>query len=197
MVRNERDRGMGMGMLPLPSSSSSSSTRRNRIYFPSNPPSSQSFIGHLRSRTRLTNLAVGLILLLTISSLLLNASYHFSRDPSDYGRGRDGREYKYATSSGGSKGKGSWDTTIGNEEGRRSIEDTIDRDPRMEKLDHMVMVPGHAIYLGSNPEKVQEDEEWVLEPMQKGKSVGTFIKHVKEGIKVVGSDERALLVFSG
>lgn len=153
------------GMLPLPGSS-----RRPRTYFPSNPSSQPSLLTHLRSRTRLTNLAVVLIILLTTSSILLNAAYYLSppSPPSRLLRNRPG-----------------------------SIEDTILRDPRISALDHLVMVPGHAIWTGHDANKVEEDSEWVLQDMQKGGSVRTFLRHLEMGVEVMKEDERALLVFSG
>jgi hypothetical protein len=106
---------------------------------------------------------------LTISSISLNASYYLSPPPH---RARIG----------------------GN---AASIEDTIDRDPRIKALDHLVMVPGHAIWVGHDSDKVEEDGEWVLEGMQKGGSVRTFLKHLEMGVEVMKEDEGALLVFSG
>jgi hypothetical protein len=67
----------------------------------------------------------------------------------------------------------------------------------MGELDHMVMVPGHAIWLGGDKGRVEEDGEWVLDPMQRGGSVRTFLRHVEMGVEAVKEDERALLVFSG
>lgn len=193
-------------MLPLPSSSTSGS-RRNRIYFPSNPSpsSSQSIIGHLRSRTRLTNLAVGLILLLTASSLVLNLSTYLSEPTPTFVRtsysssstsnSNSESDYSGWTEKGSGYGGGGGGGF--GSEGIRSIEVTIQRDPRMEKLDHMVMVPGHAIWIGHDPTRVEDDEDWVLEPMQKGGSVRTFIRHLEEGVRVMKEDPGALLVFSG
>jgi hypothetical protein len=152
--------------LPLPSSSRS----RPRTYFPSNPSSQTSLLTHLRSRTRLTNLAVSLIILLTISSIALNASYYLSPPLNQV----------YRTNP-----------------RPASIEDTIDRDPRIKALDHLVMVPGHAIWVGHDRDKVEEDGQWVLENMQKGGSVRTFLKHLEMGVEVMKEDEGALLVFSG
>lgn len=59
------------------------------------------------------------------------------------------------------------------------------------------MVPGHAIWLGHDAGRVEDDNEWILEGMQKGGSVKTYVKHIKEGVKVLQEDPNALLVFSG
>jgi hypothetical protein len=79
----------------------------------------------------------------------------------------------------------------------QSIEDTIDRDPRIMGLRNLVMVPGHAIWVGSDPDKVELDSEWVLQGMQKGGSVRTFLRHVEMGVEAMKEDEDALLIFSG
>jgi hypothetical protein len=77
------------------------------------------------------------------------------------------------------------------------IETTIERDKRYADLDHMIMVPGHSIWVGNDPARVKNDEEWILEPMQKGGSVKTFVKHIEEGAALLRKDPKALLVFSG
>jgi hypothetical protein len=59
------------------------------------------------------------------------------------------------------------------------------------------MVPGHAIWTGRDPARVLQDESWVLQPMQKGGSVKTFLKHIEEGAEMLRLDPKALLVFSG
>lgn len=168
---------MGEKSLPLPGSS-----RRPRTYFPLNSSSSSasassssagSWIAHLRSRTRLTNLAVVLILALTLSSVLLNASYYL--DP-----GPPSTRIRTATAL------------------AASIEETIDRDPRIRNLRHLIMIPGHAIWTGHDPLRVEEDGEWVLEPMQRGgRSVRTFLRHIRVGVEMMKEDEGSLLVFSG
>lgn len=175
------------GMLPLPTSSSSaSSSRRPRTYFPSNPSSQQpGLITHLRSRTRLTNLAVVLILCLTISSLLLNASHYLSAP-------------RPSTSASASTPypKGYADPRLARPP--PSIESTIERDPRMTRLTHMIMVPGHAIWTGGDKSRVEEDDQWVLEPMQKGgRSVRTFLRHIELGVEMMKDDPASLLVLSG
>ncbi len=59
------------------------------------------------------------------------------------------------------------------------------------------MVPGHAIWIGQDPHNAEDDDEWILENMQKGGSVKTYIKHIKEGVQIMERDPQALLVFSG
>jgi hypothetical protein len=59
------------------------------------------------------------------------------------------------------------------------------------------MVPGHAIWTGGDVSRVEEDEQWVLEPMQKGGSVRTYLRHIEMGVELMKEDPRSLLVFSG
>ncbi|EIW68765.1 hypothetical protein TREMEDRAFT_22767, partial [Tremella mesenterica DSM 1558] len=74
---------------------------------------------------------------------------------------------------------------------------TIERDERLKKLNHLIIVPGHAIWIGNDVDKIENDDEWILQDMQKGGSVKTFLKHLKEGVERMKVDEKSLLVFSG
>ena len=42
-------------------------------------------------------------------------------------------------------------------------------------------VPGHAIWTGCDASEATTDLDWILEPMQRGGSVKTFIQHVTKG----------------
>lgn len=65
-------------------------------------------------------------------------------------------------------------------------------------LKHLVMVPGHAIWLGGrDASRATLDSDWILEPAQHGGQVKTYIKHITKGAEVAVRDEGALLVFSG
>lgn len=63
------------------------------------------------------------------------------------------------------------------------------------KPNHLIVVCGHAIWLGG-PDRGYNEAEWLLEPFQKGETVA-FIEHIKDGVKALGQDDRAVLVFSG
>ncbi|ORY26865.1 hypothetical protein BCR39DRAFT_539840 [Naematelia encephala] len=180
-------------MLPLPNSSSSSRPNKSRMFFPSStsPHPSYSSTTHqiittLRSRTRLTNLAVSLLLLLLTTSLLLNLNTLLLR-PSTYHPGR--RKWE------------GWEDNATPQQLDSgiplSIETTIERDPRFEELDHLIMVPGHAIWIGNDPERLEEDDQWILEGIQGGGSVKTYVKHIREGVRRLESDPNSLLIFSG
>ncbi|WVQ97797.1 hypothetical protein IAU59_004912 [Kwoniella sp. CBS 9459] len=191
-------------MLPLPSSSS----RRPRTYFPSLPPnhnlsSSQQALQILRSRTRLTNLAVALLFFALSGSLLLNLNYLFSgsSDSPGYHKEQSYSRGRLKSSSSHSQSQKGWDdsaTPAQLDSGiPLSIETTIERDARYGDLDHLIMVPGHAIWLGHDVEMIREDDDWVLEPMQRGGSVKTYVKHIERGVEELRADPNALLVFSG
>jgi len=177
-------------MLPNPATSRS----KSRTYFSAVPPSSSygtssgSLLNSLRARTRLTNLAVLLIGSTLCLSLILNLQHYLSSPLVSTARRRDGDAGAWADLATAEQ----LDSGI-----PLSIETTIERDARYAQLDHMVMVPGHAIWVGHNPAKVLQDEEWILEPMQRGGSVKTFVKHIEEAAAVLRKDDKALLVFSG
>lgn len=176
-------------MLPTPATSRS----KNRTYFPSLPPnpsyapSPSQLLQHLRARTRLTNLAVSIIISLLIFSLLLNLATFYSPYPPSRRKGfrRLGGWEDNAT-------PGQIDSLI-----PLSIETTIERDTRYGELNHLVMVPGHAIWVGNDVNRIERDEDWILESMQRGGSVRTFVQHIRVGVEELSRDSTALLVFSG
>ncbi|GLB37315.1 hypothetical protein LshimejAT787_0403660 [Lyophyllum shimeji] len=75
---------------------------------------------------------------------------------------------------------------------------TISRDPAARQLTHLVIVPGHAIWKGTDPELRLREDQWVLEDYQNGGGrVAAFFAHILRGAELVQEDEKALLVFSG
>lgn len=197
-------------MLPTPASHRPAG--RPKIFFPSSTrePSPSRLWQTLRTRARLTNFAVSVILAILATSLLLNIHvYAFGgRGGGGPGGGRSrlsgsGRLGEHAFSASSlvpSLAKG-WDDVATAEQFDAgvplSIETTVERDERFEALSHLVMVPGHAIWIGRDPENVEDDDEWILEGMQKGGSVKTYVKHIREGVDIMARDPQALLVFSG
>lgn len=63
-----------------------------------------------------------------------------------------------------------------------SILATIQRDKTLERLSHLIVVPGHAIWSGSKPEEVLNETLWTLEDYQRGGGrVSAFVDHIKQG----------------
>ena len=65
----------------------------------------------------------------------------------------------------------------------------------MTQPSHLVIVCGHAIWAGG-PSNGWDEAEWLIESYKKGETP-TFIEHIKAGVKILGSDDAAVLVFSG
>lgn len=65
-------------------------------------------------------------------------------------------------------------------------------------LSKLVIVAGHAIYVGRNwePMALRNESGWVLERFQKGQ-VATFLSHIERGVKMTQNDSNTLLLFSG
>ena len=64
-------------------------------------------------------------------------------------------------------------------------------------LHHLILVPGHAIWIGCEATEATRDADWILEPMQKGGSVKTFISHITHASQLAVQDPEALLIYSG
>lgn len=74
--------------------------------------------------------------------------------------------------------------------------------PSYSQFTRLVIVPGHAIYIGSNPNLHDpfDPHEWILEPYQinhPSSSIHAFINHIRTAIKILSTDSSALLVYSG
>lgn len=106
----------------------------------------------LLTRSRITNLALGLILLFAAFSFSFNLSYYLSASPGAI-------SYPHGAPS--------------------SILSTLSRD-RHAHLGHLIIVPGHAIWKGTDAERRLEDDEWILEPYQRGgQRVAAFFSHIE------------------
>lgn len=63
-----------------------------------------------------------------------------------------------------------------------SILSTIQRDPALSSLSHLIIVPGHAIWKGTDPARRLDEDDWVLEPYQHGGGrVDAFYDHIATG----------------
>lgn len=63
-----------------------------------------------------------------------------------------------------------------------SIVATIARAKSLQDLNHLILVPGHAIWHGMDASSRLDEDEWVLEPYQRNSGrVKTFIQHISRG----------------
>ncbi|KAF9020463.1 hypothetical protein BDZ89DRAFT_1072207 [Hymenopellis radicata] len=112
----------------------------------------QRTIDVLRTRARVTNLAVLLLGSFACLSFIFNLSYYFSSP--------GGLHPLYPS----------------------SILSTIGRDRGLRNVNHLVIVPGHSIWHGTDAQSRLDEQEWVLEPYQKGSGrVETFFQHIARG----------------
>ena len=51
------------------------------------------------------------------------------------------------------------------------ISSTISRSPAVQALDHLVIVPGHAIWWGTTSSSRLDEDEWILETFSEAEDV--------------------------
>ena len=117
----------------------------------------------LLTRSRLTNLGLGFLSSITALSLLLNIFHYLDNTTSsDDSPGTDTLTYQLSDE---------------NDDSQNVI-----RESWTESLDHLIIVPGHAIWKGIDPNKRTQDSEWILEPYQKGAGkTQVFWQHIATG----------------
>lgn len=139
-------------------------TRRHRTIH-SHPHRStvRNVLNALLTRSRLTNLGLIALSSLTALSLLLNIFHYLHNTASsDNPLGTDAPTYQLSDE---------------NDDSQHVL-----RDSWTESLDHLIIVPGHAIWKGIDPEKRTQDSEWFLEPYQKGAGkTQVFWEHIAAG----------------
>lgn len=82
----------------------------------------------------------------------------------------------------------------------QSILSTIARNASLENLSHLVIVPGHAIWTGTQPDQVLDVDQWTLEEYQRGGGsyrISAFVEHIRRGVELTLKDDSSLLIFSG
>ncbi|KAF9453935.1 hypothetical protein P691DRAFT_693495 [Macrolepiota fuliginosa MF-IS2] len=162
-------------MLPSPATSGKRRSFRRVDIGPQ-----RNFSKLLLSRSRFTNLGLILLTLLTLFSLYHNLRFWFS---------------SYATNGDSClppKTVHGYSVKFGS-----ALWATIPR-PRTAELNHLVIVPGHAIWTGHDPKKRLDDSEWILEPYQKGRArLEALYHHIQRGVDIGREDDHALVVFSG
>lgn len=107
-------------------------------------------------RARVTNLALFMLAAFAGLSFLANLSYYLYTEPPKYPLADYISPY--------------------------SILATIERDRMLRSLDHLVIVPGHAIWKGSTPDHTLAESQWFLETYQKGGGrIYAFYRHITRG----------------
>ncbi|CDZ98230.1 Uncharacterized conserved protein [Phaffia rhodozyma] len=145
----------------------------------------------LRSRTRVTNLAMVILLSVLGLSLFGNMRTWAGKVEGDGVVWEKDSDGTIGRSTGG-KGKG---LRIGSV---KSIEDTMSKSDGFGGLDHLIVVAGHAIWTGSDPELRDQDDQWLLDPIQRGgRTVRAILEHIKAASDLAVTDAKSLLVFSG
>jgi hypothetical protein len=57
--------------------------------------------------------------------------------------------------------------------------------PSRRKLDHLVMVAGHAVYIGTNFLEAKQNDNWFLMPYQQVPGTAeSFVQHIRMGVTV-------------
>lgn len=68
--------------------------------------------------------------------------------------------------------------------------------PAAEQLKNLVIVAGHAVYVGQDLLHPELDRNWFLQSFQRGEPP-LYIGHIRSGVDVARDDPGSLLVFSG
>lgn len=62
------------------------------------------------------------------------------------------------------------------------------------ELNNLICVAAHAIYIGEDFKEPENDENWFLQPFQKGEPP-IYIEHIRRGIVLANHDPKSLLIF--
>jgi folylpolyglutamate synthase len=65
----------------------------------------------------------------------------------------------------------------------------------MPPPDHLIIVCGHAIWLGG-AHNGHDESEWLIESYKKGETP-IFIEHIRTGVRALSEDDHSVLIFSG
>lgn len=61
---------------------------------------------------------------------------------------------------------------------------------------HLIVVCGHAVYVGKDSQRMEDESSWFLESFQRGQ-LGTMLAHIQHGVELAAADNASLLLFSG
>ncbi|KAG1745444.1 uncharacterized protein EDB91DRAFT_1120901 [Suillus paluster] len=157
-------------MLPSPISSNRRAKSRHLRSFSSSDL--KRALSLLRARSRFTHLSILILTGCFCVSFLYNLAFIFSSPPSSL--------VAYTPP--------------------QSILSTIARNSTLENLSHLVIVPGHAIWTGTQPDEVLNEDRWTLEEYQRGGGgfrIAAFVEHIRRGVEITLKDDTSLLIFSG
>ncbi|KAG0704738.1 hypothetical protein DFH29DRAFT_910719 [Suillus ampliporus] len=157
-------------MLPSPVSSNRRGTSQHLRSFSTSDL--KRALSLLRVRSRFTNLSILILAGCFCISFLYNLAFIFSPSPSSLAA--------YTPP--------------------QSILSTIARNSTLENLTHLVIVPGHAIWTGTQSDQVLDEDRWTLEEYQRGGGsyrISAFVEHIRRGVEITLKDDTSLLIFSG
>lgn len=67
----------------------------------------------------------------------------------------------------------------------KAVENDVVRSDVVQQLQHLIIVPGHGIWLGKAGESVYNESTWALETYQRGDGsvsrISAFISHIRKG----------------
>ena len=72
--------------------------------------------------------------------------------------------------------------------------------PRLSALTDLIIVPGHAVFTGTDFSRAQDADSWFLEEYQQRQGpqvVDSFVQHIRVGVREAAANSRAVLLFSG
>jgi hypothetical protein len=68
--------------------------------------------------------------------------------------------------------------------------------PDRKELANLILVAGHAVYVGHDFLRPESDRNWFLQPFQRGEPP-FYVEHIRAGVDLAARDSSSLLVFSG
>jgi len=70
--------------------------------------------------------------------------------------------------------------------------------PKLAGLTDLIVVAGHAVYVGNDFRQLREPGNWYLEEYQRRDGVvESFLTHIERGVEEVSANSKAVLLFSG
>lgn len=172
-------------MLPSPASFSQARARRRKTSVGGLAPDLwRRRLTLLLSRSRATNLGVLLLALALSLSILLNFRYWIWLE----GKSRDGYRAEQVLRDYGDGAREAWHV-----DGRVGYADVPDAPPALQALDHLVVVPGHGVWLGNSGSDAANASMWALDAqlgigahdekdVQRARMrVRAFVAHIRKG----------------